>query len=247
MAYKRRRSYSRKRPLYGNPRLNKRMRRPRRRYKRYTRGSRPLVRLIKKVQMSNIETKHKTISATVADVKHDTMYSYPVHYNTSLIWPTQGDSDGDRTGDQIYALGIKISGMFHLAHDRKNTSIKCWWVPYNSNQGNPITYNDWFYNVSGTSVLDDVQYKRWPGAKYLGTLRNYSRDVNEAAQASIPFRFWVPYKRKISFTADNTRVVSNLPENGVFLYTAYDTFQSLATDTVVVRAQFHATLYWKDP
>lgn len=246
VTYKRKRSSSRGRPLYGNPRLN-RKRRTLRRYKRPKRGSKPLIRLIKRVQMSNIETKHKTITASVQDIKHNTLYSYPVHYNTSLLWPLQGDADSERDGDTIYGLGIKLTGMFHLAHDRKNTQIKCWWVPYNSVQGNPTAYADFFHNVSGTTILDDVQVKRWPGIRYLGTMRNRARDVNEAAQVSIPFKFWIPLRREIAFCSDASRVVSNMAENGVLVYTAYDTFQAIVTDTLVVRAQFHATLYWKDP
>lgn len=210
-----------------------------------------LVSLIKRVTLKQSETKYRTYNYTQPGAQtHNNVHSFHLWdagaSGSSVIWPGQGTSDADRIGDSLFAVGIKLRMYFQIPSNRKNVTIKLWYLPYNSTQGDPTTYNDFFHNKTGIGLIDPVQTKRYPMLRYIGKFRLYSRDVTDSADGSILVNKWIPIGRNINFNQDISYLPSNLPENGRILYLAYDTYTTVATDNVISRASMAATLYFKD-
>ena len=140
----------------------------------------------------------------------------------------------------------------------RESIVKAWYVPYNDLQGEPFNTSEFFHNVQANAglvslwPLSPVQCKRWPGARYLGTIKPPTH-LNESSTDGDPlttaklFQFWIPLKRKIFFLKDNVTTTSGLPQNGVILLFASSMLQDTAiTVTVLSGVDMHATLYWKD-
>lgn len=219
-----------------------------------------LVKLVKDIQISEGEMKYKSGTYSVQSLNHNSvteahLWAFPGSaYALSDIFPSQGTSDGNRIGDRIYCKGILVRGMFQITGDRRNTSVAIYFVPHNSEQGSPGDYNQLFHNVTGSSMMDTLQKKRFPKAKFLGRYRVKPSDLEAVAgawnttpnSASIYFRKWIPIDKKLYFKADATTTVSNLSEYGTLVIAPYQNVNTLSTDTLVVNCDIHATTYFKD-
>lgn len=220
-----------------------------------------LVKLVKDIQISESEMKYKSGTYSVQTLNHNTvteahLWAFPgSSYALTDIFPGQGTSDGNRIGDRIYCKGILVRGMFQITGDRRNTSVAVYFVPHNSEQGSPGDYNQLFHNVTGSSMMDTLQKKRFPKAQFLGRFRVKPSDLyfypgiaaNHTAQsASIYFKKWIPIEKKLYFKADATTNISNLEEYGTLVIAPYQNVNTLSTDTLVVNCDLHATTYYKD-
>lgn len=218
---------------------------------------RQLVKLIKDVQVAESEMKYKSGTYTFGNCIHNNIYqvhawSSPGTGNNLDVFPSQGLTDGTRIGDRIYCKGIMLRCCFQTISDRLNTKIKVFWIPHNSEQGNPS--NDLFHNVTGSVMVDPVQLKRYPGIKYLGMHRVKPADIITNAgnttvsytNNDISFSHFIPMNKKVWFKADASKVPTNLKEYGTFAFCFYHNFSILATDVVMNGGDVNATLYYKD-
>ena len=220
-----------------------------------------LVRLIKDINISESEMKYKSGTYSTGGMNHNEIYeahlwAFPGStYALTDIFPGQGTSDGNRIGDRVYAKGILIRAMFQITGDRRNTSVAIYFVPHNSEQGSAGDYNQLFHNVTGSSMMDTLQKKRFPKARLLGRYRVKPSDLifqpgiaaNHTAQsASIYMKKFIPFNKKLYFKADASTNVSNLEEYGTLVIAPYQNVDTLSTDTIVVNGDIHATLYYKD-
>lgn len=205
--------------------------------------------------MKTTETcyKSKTIAqGTAAAINHDTLRKFII-YDTgnTQIFPAQGLGDGQRVGDEIFVTGIMIRCTFEMPYDRRNAKIKLWSVPYNASQGDPGIQAQFQHNVSGNTFVDPVQSKRWKGIKYLGMhqLRGTDQTTGEfGGDKTIVKKFWLPIYKKVTFTEDGSTIpASGIPTDWAIVATAYDTYSTFQTDTIVTRGEMVATLYYKDP
>lgn len=215
-------------------------------------GYSPFSRAVRKVILNTTEKCYRSrvvASGTAAAVNHDTLKSFVLwDENTLGLFPPQGLSDGERVGDEIYVTGLKIRCTFEMPHDRRNAKIKLWYVPYDHTQGDPNIHANFQHNVSGNTFIDPVQTDRWPGIRYLGMHQLRATDQTTGIQDKTMFRdFWIPIYKKCTFTNDGTQQILGLKERGVILATAYDTYSTSTTDTVVNRGEMTATLYYKCP
>ena len=101
-----------------------------------------LVKLIKDIQIGNSEMKYKSGTATMGNALHNNIYqihawSSPGTGTNLDIMPGQGVNDTTRIGDRIYIEGIKLRCSFQTVGDRLNTKIKVFYIPHNSEQGDP--------------------------------------------------------------------------------------------------------------
>lgn len=214
-----------------------------------------LVKLIKGVTLKQAETCYKTFSVkSVAgsfnSINHDSLSSIAIWTpSTTTIFPVQGNSDGERRGDEIYATGIRYRACFQVPSDRRNTIIKLWFVPFNTNQGDPNIKSQFFHLLTNNVILDPIQTDRWGGTRYLGSYRFTGRDQPTDSQDKTIFvNKWIPIKRKVCFRSDAENIVSTgLKAFGYIVMAAYDTISSLTTDTIVSRTEHSFTLYYKDP
>lgn len=221
--------------------------------RRTKRGRTRFTRSVRRALLKTTETcyRSRTIAqGTGASINHDTLRKWTLWEPavTDLL-PPQGLGDGNRVGDEIYVTGIKIRMQFEMPQDRRNTKIKLWYVPGNGTQGWPDVQADFQHNVSGNTFLDPVQTKRWPGIKYLGMYQLKATDQTTGVQDKTLFvDKWLPIYRKVSFKEDGSQVItSGMSEFGFLVATAYDTYSTFQTDTVVSRGEITATLYYKDP
>lgn len=216
-----------------------------------------LVKLIKDVQVAESEMKYKTGSYSIGNCLHNQIYqvhawSSPGTGTNLDVMPAQGITDATRIGDRIFCKGIMLRCCFQTVGDRLNTKIKVFWIPHNSEQGNPS--NDLFHNVTGSVMVDPVQRKRFPGVKYLGTYRVKAQDIQfltsgttvSANNNDITFSKYIPINKKVYFNADASKKASNLKEYGTFAFCFYHNQQALATDVVMTGGDINATLHYKD-
>lgn len=219
-----------------------------------------LVKLIKDTQIAQSEMKYKSGTYSVASLNHNEVYeahlwAFPGSaYALSNIFPSQGTNDGARVGDRIFCSGLLVRGMFQITGDRRNTSIAIYFVPHNSEQGSPGDYSQLFHNVTGSSMMDSLQKKRFPKIQFLGRYRVKPADLlpvagaynTPANSASIYFKKWIPINKKLYFKADASTTCSNLEEYGTLVIAPYQNVNTLSTDTLVVNSDIHCTTYYKD-
>lgn len=218
-----------------------------------------LVKLIKDTQIAQSEMKYKSGTYSVASLNHNQIYeahlwSFPSSaVALTDIFPSQGTNDGARIGDRIFCSGLLVRGMFQITGDRRNTSIALYFVPHNSEQGSAGDYSQLFHNVTGSSMMDSLQKKRFPKIQFLGRYRVKPSDLHFTGTANTPvnsasiyFKKWIPINKKLYFKADASTNISNLEEYGTLVIAPYQNVNTLATDTLVVNCDIHCTTYYKD-
>lgn len=223
-----------------------------------------MVKLIRKIQLNEQETNYKSINVDIPALAHDSINKFDIWSSSTSVFPAQGTTDATRVGDRIYPKGVRVRMALDVPFDRKNVKVKAYYLPYNSDQGNPVTYNQLFHEVTGNSRLDPIQFKRWKGIKYLGTFKPRDMDANFMTQttvhntsappadeisantASIYINRWIKINKKVWFNSDASLQPSNLKENGCILLLPYATINTTTTDNVILSGECAMTLYYKD-
>lgn len=226
-----------------------------------------IVSLIKSVTMKESETKYKNRALSYGTMSHNGIHKIPIWdvdatFNPKSILPEQGIKDAQRIGDRIHALKIKIRMALDIPWDRKNCKIKVYFLEYNSDQGDPTSYNDFFHpSVTGNSRLDPIQVKRWGrGLKYLGDYQPQDRNasytyINSSTPsasnmatntATIYIKREVVLNKKVFFKNDGAMTPSSLKENGCLLLLPYASINTSTEDNIVLSAEGCSTLYFKD-
>lgn len=229
-----------------------------------------LIRLIKSINLKQSETKYKSRNLSYATINHNAIAKIPIWdkdatFFPESILPTQGLQDKDRVGDRIHGLKIKLRASFDIPYDRNNCKLKIYFLEYNSDQGDPTDRAQLFHDVTGSTRLDPVQFKRWgKSLRYLGDFKPKDMDANFMVQttytnvsappanavsantATIYVNRDIYLNRKIFFTTDGAMTPSSLKENGCLLIIPYATHNTSESDNVVLSMKGAATLYFKD-
>lgn len=231
-----RRSYKRKNPLK-KPTKNDMAKVQQRR----------LASMVKNIVLNQSETKYSNKSLTYSELYHNTLNNFSTNLLAGL--PNQGTGDGDRIGDSINMLGFKVRLMLGQKNDRPNVTFRVFVVSYeDSTSGSPVTYSDFFHNVTGNALLDPVQYKRFKILKQF-TVKNTKGSVDRwdaSKEYTRSVQFWVNYKKKVQFRSDGSILPVNIPEHINVMVVPYDAQGTLATDNIAY-ATGAATIYYKDP
>lgn len=236
----------------------------RRKLKNYRRPKTRFQRAVQRVIFGTTERKY-TIATVQGPAGSNLNYNGTPWYHNTLagiyLWdapggapglrlmPAQGTGDSTRIGDEIYITGIKVKLVFNLPSDRRTTSLKCWFVQWDSKQGSPTSYIEFFNPGSGNGMLDTVNSDRFPGVKMLGVFKNNDPDnTTTNAHGQIYVDVWIPIKRKVTFNNDGVQAfASGIKEYGALVFLAYDKIGTLTTDQVVNNMQGNVTMYFKDP
>lgn len=217
---------------------------------------------VKRVIMSVAEKKRKDTSQLEWAFPYDiTEKGYPIYHNSMQIVylinnnsPSgvtnlgifQGDQDDNRNGNEIYSKGIMFRSTIKVSADRKNSTFRMFLVEFNSSQGNPGDKNDFFHNITGSVLLDPKQTDRFK-AQYLGTYRVSARDLATTQASTIIVKKWIPFKRHLSYTTDNSgSIAKGMKEHLAVVMVAYDTTNTIESDKVGF-VQSSASLYYADP
>lgn len=217
--------------------------------------------MILKTAETKFVTKH--LSDTTAtqvgpgntyDLNHNTIFAVHIYNNANPDavkhpLPGQGDADSARNGDEIYATGLLIRGMINAAAGNKNTRYRMFISEYNDTQfgtGTDITtYNALFHSISAQSILDNFQTDRIK-VRSLGTLTVGRNDQQDSDSCLIPFKFWIPLKRKLTFRDDTTFALAKGMKNKLTLLCIPYRLNQAAQGSVG-SISTNATLYYKDP
>ena len=101
-----------------------------------------LIKTIKDINISMAERKYlsKNLAAGMGVMNHNTIYQFhcwgPTG-NTLNALPSVGNTDSTRIGDRIYLEGFMLRASLAVAGDRRNTKVAVYFVPHNSEQGDP--------------------------------------------------------------------------------------------------------------
>jgi len=235
----------------------------RRRVPAAPRGLSNMRKMIKNVQLSQVETKYNSLSVTSSGMNHDGIYSFPIWGPLNSVFPGQGIEDNKRVGDRITTSSIKVRLAMDVPWDRKNVKVKLYYLPYNSDQGNPTSYGSLFQNITGNSMLDPINFKRWKGIQYLGSYKPRDNDAgpfytypgNESAPsashlasntATIVVNKTIKMNRKAWFNDTADIQPSNFRENGTILVLPYASTNTAVTDKIIEKMEGAYTLYYKD-
>lgn len=210
-----------------------------------------LVKLIKGVQLKQCETCYRTLKHQSFSLNHNTLQNiwlwYPSNPIGNNLFPTQGNTDGNRRGDEIICQGVRMRMVLNVPYDRRNSVFKLFFLQWNSTQGSPDLRTDLLHDITGTTVLDPIQKDRWPGIRYLGSYSCRAKDLQGTDHHTILINKWIPLKRKVTFLSDGDVNPANLRENGGVIIMPYSTTGALQTDTIATNCQCTYTLYYKDP
>lgn len=210
-----------------------------------------LTKLIKAVQLKDSETCYRTYKLQSFALYHNSIAAHSIWYPGNPIgnnlFPTQGNTDGNRKGDEIICQGIRLRMVLNVPYDRRNTTFKMFFIQWNSVQGNVGLRTDLLHDITGNIMLDPIQKDRWPGVKYLGSYTSRAKDLQGTDHHTILVNRWLPLKRKVTFLTDGNVEPANLREYGSVVIFSYSTTGALETDAVATNCQFTATLYYKDP
>lgn len=215
--------------------------------------------LIKKTNLVQSETKYISKNLTFAAMQHNKLFNAHIwsQGSTSALdsLPAQGQSDSGRIGDRITILGFMLRAVFDIPADRRETQIAIYFVPHNSGQGDPSVRTDLFHDITGSTISDPIQTKRWPGLRKIGTFRirqadnihnNTSATLDSKNTKTIHIQRFIKFKTKCYFTKDDSIIPSNLKEYGTLILAPYATRNTLETDDVTLTGEVNVTTYFKD-
>lgn len=216
-------------------------------------SERSLVNLIKKVSLAQNETKYMSKNVVFTNRVQNTPYAIRLWGDTQTetenVMPTQGSGDGNRIGDGIYCAGYKVRYNMELSGTFNDAHIKFFFLPYNSDQGDPLQRTQLTHDLSGFMSTDPIQTKRWSGIRYLGKQYVRATDATYTANKIVSGSFWIPIKKRVNFKFDTSNIPTNLKENGLLIW-YMSGYNSLGADnqaTSIVNCQFVSTIYFKDP
>lgn len=214
-----------------------------------------LVKLIKGININMAERKYRSRTVESGGMFHNSVYQFHGWGQTGTVldcMPFPGTTDSNRVGDRCYIEGIMLRATFAVAGDRRNTILNLYWVPHNSDQGDPSS--QLFHNVTGSTLVDPVQKKRFPKAKKLGTYRilpslqwylGSNPEVSENT-GTITVNKFIPINKKVFFNADADNIPTNLNEYGTLCICPYQNWKTLTTDQIITGGDINMTLYFKD-
>jgi len=188
----------------------------------------------------------------IGQMYHNTVYTQDLIDNVAPgnLVPNRGTADNERVGDTICSTSITLKGAIQLAPERRNVTVKMYLLEYNSAQGTPNTYADFYQNVTGQSNLDPLNWDRWK-PRYLGTVKCDSRDVLDtvagAQDRNLEFSFKIPFKRTLQFNATSNQITTGMKERLTIVHIAFDNLSSSGATSIVKEIRARATLHYKDP
>lgn len=213
---------------------------------------RNLVKLIKDLILKRSETKYMSKNVTFTNRDVNTIYAVNLwgHATPSEnVMPLVGNTDGTRIGDSIVTNGYKIRYNLELLGSYNQMHLKFFFIPFNSNQGDPTQRTQLTHDLTGFLSTDPIQTKRWGGIKYLGKRFIRPTDSVTSGNRIVSGSFWIPLKKTINFTTDTSNQPANMKEYGYLLYymSGFNSAGGSDSTNVLINGQFCSTLYYKDP
>lgn len=209
-----------------------------------------LVKLIKDINLKQSETKYLTKAVTFTNKAANYMYAVRLWGDPTVsenVMPIQGITDATRIGDSIQLTGYKVRFSAQISGTYNQSDITFYFVPYNSDNGDPTDRTQLFHWISGFTSLDPIQTKRWPGIKKLGKFKVQAKDASVTGDRMLMGSFFIPMNKKVNFKNDTSVQPTNLKENGLILWT-FNAYNNSPDGVVMVTdMRVNTTGYFKDP
>lgn len=205
--------------------------------------SKRFAKAVKRVLLKTCEPKKTSFNITQTIIKHNV--PHVLHcINSAANMPSQGIGDNQRIGDQINTSGFRIRFIFGQYADRENVTwqVRIISVP----KGSAYVYGQWFDNVTGNVMLDDMNEDFVKVQKTYTFKTVLSPDSNNTEEFTFVKKFWIPYKRLLKFGPANAAITHNDSEDRYILITAYDAYGTLITDNLGYILG-NCALHFKDP
>lgn len=220
----------------------------------FGRKTKRMVRLIKKVSLSQCETKNTHQIEEDIDIYHNLQT-----IKTNLLYTRQGMADNNtgtssyamRIGDKVIARGLQFKFWFANTFDRPNVMYKVIFFKYYT-QGTPPTS---IFKSQGTSNimirdLDNEKLKVIKVKQFNLQLGNSAAPSNGYTTANLKeahryMKCYIPLNNaQVHYIGDDSGTPRNVDYG--FCVCAYDSFGTLQTDIVGTFA-YNVKFYFKDP
>lgn len=227
-----------------------------------------LIRLVKKVALSNSEPKMASqLFSSLTDPGHQTLSHNVTYYQGNLLKTLQGETSNpgtnvqdNRIGNEIYATGLKLRMQLINAVTQSNVTYKIFVFRYQS--GKTLADTGFWCGPNGAGgtqnrMIDFVDTREITVLKTI-TVRTASQTANmNQTQAGVgqegrlqermhsTYRdIWIPLNRKIRYD-DNNSPVPKFTDIGMACV-AYDV-NNTNQSTVLGYLDFTSRLYFRDP
>lgn len=222
-----------------HPRATKKLR-------RWSALTRRMRRVAKSVVSSTKETMHLDYDWSKTELNHNLYPGFRNQLNTLTAMPTQGTTDSNRLGNDIYRLGYHFRVMFGVKQDRQNTKFRLVLVGMPKG-ASTLAYANVFDAVTSNVMLDPIDKDRTVRVYYDKIIgyKNLNPGVPTTGKETTFFRkFYVPMRKVIKFYDDGAQD-NNDVEDLWLIIMAYDAFGSLIADNIGYVQVWHR-LYWKE-
>lgn len=167
--------------------------------------------------------------------------------NIGGIWPTQGDTEESRDGNDIYVKGITLRMQFNIPADRLNAKFRV--AVIRSPKGsNPISsVAGMFDNITGNFMIDPWDKDRIQVVKQIFVAPGKSLNPGTATggkEITHYRKIWIPFNKVVKFFDNNDTNNSLLHDYHLVIY-GYDTWGTLPGD-IVGYCQIWQRLTFKD-
>lgn len=190
--------------------------------------------LMSKMIIAKKEMKHSDYNVGKVELYHNlgTSYMLQLTPSASVVFPSQGDTDNSRDGNEIYLSYQTIRVLFGCKLDRLNTKYRVSVIRVRKG-GSVASYEDVFDNITGNVLIDpfDTDKVKVLYSKILQPTGISPTQFDANKEKTTYIKFNIQYKTNVSFI-DDTSLAHNLPYDNWLVIQAYDTYGSLVTDNV---------------
>jgi hypothetical protein len=221
-------------------------------YKKTKYNSKALVSKIKKVSLSQSETKTNGLYEQGLNLLHNT-----TRYVVNLLQTTQGDTANpgttqisNRIGNEVIARGLKIQLQFISDPTRPNFNVRYFVFRYEANE-TPSDANFWVGPAgAGGNMNRMIDFPDTRNVTILRTGLIQNRNKLPTGEATSPVNniyrnIWIPMKnKKIKYDANNSSVPKYTTIGMAFV--CYDANNTSQTD-ILNYLSYSTRFYFKDP
>lgn len=216
-----------------------------------TYNGKSLIKLIRRVALTNSETKFGSQQKENIDLYHNGGVAGTYNSLTNLLATAQGSNQQARVGDQILAKSLSIHLWLSNKSDRPNVMYRVIIYTCPFDQYLVASPSSFFQGLHGNKMLDYVNTDKYK-IIYSKVIRPFSGDYSLESGASnkehsTDLKIYIPLKnKKITYSADAGQVANNQNNIWNMAIIAYDAYGTLTTDAIASFSVVYK-FYFKDP
>lgn len=210
-----------------------------------------LVKLIKNVSLSTVETKYFVLSGQDLQLQHNGGAGPSYNRITNLLGSSQGTAQENRVGDEVIAKGLSIRLWLSNKLDRPNVMYRIIVYSGPRDQAAIASPNNFFEAHTTQKMLDMINTDKYKVIRskiiqpFAGDYSLESGATNKEHSKLV--KFYIPLNnRKVLYGNDNEDLPTDNKNCISVAIIAYDAYGSLTSDTIASFA-YLTKFYFKDP